>query len=322
MRESPATDASNEPLTDSTIAEVEADLGVVLPPTYLAFVRATNGTRLSAVVPCSGELPRSLSRYVSDGLVSVGGIAGIVPGMDDPTSITCSRAMRDEWGLPDGLVLLDGDGHTWLALDYRAAAVDPPVVLVVADLSDTVVVARSFGELWGAMLLSGLVYDRDGQLVERPSQPALVTIARELSLVLAAELHALRPAFANETVCAVALDLHPWHPVLEISILTSREVAADPLLASDDEQAAWLGFHATARDGVGLSRHRLAHALRTEWDLATGQEARRAVFAAGGEALGSEFVGAELRSWRRNAEIALFVSDPDDPRSENLVPTR
>ena len=38
--------------------------------------------------------------------------------------------MTTEWGLPQDVVLLDGDGHTWIALDYRTDphAVEPAVV--------------------------------------------------------------------------------------------------------------------------------------------------------------------------------------------------
>jgi hypothetical protein len=40
-----------------------------------------------------------------------------------------------EWGLPSGVVLLDGDGPTWIALDYRScgSAGEPSVVWLDVD---------------------------------------------------------------------------------------------------------------------------------------------------------------------------------------------
>jgi hypothetical protein len=31
--------------------------------------------------------------------------------------------LAEEWGLPSPLVLLSGDGHCWIALDYRVCGV-------------------------------------------------------------------------------------------------------------------------------------------------------------------------------------------------------
>ena len=44
--------------------------------------------------------------------------------------------LREEWDMPPGLVLLCGDGHSWVALDYRGLAPDdePPVVYCMQDV--------------------------------------------------------------------------------------------------------------------------------------------------------------------------------------------
>ncbi|MDQ7860318.1 SMI1/KNR4 family protein [Peribacillus frigoritolerans] len=44
-----------------------------------------------------------------------------------------------EWELPEGLILFNGDGHTWLAFDYRN-----PIVYVDVDLEQTIHIADSF----------------------------------------------------------------------------------------------------------------------------------------------------------------------------------
>ena len=55
--------------------------------------------------------------------------------------------MTREWGLPQGLVLLDGDGHTWTALDYRSGAGEPSVVGLELEAGDELLIASSFDEL-------------------------------------------------------------------------------------------------------------------------------------------------------------------------------
>ena len=35
-----------------------------------------------------------------------------------------------EWGLPKNIVLISGDGHIWIALDYRNQSENPPVILL------------------------------------------------------------------------------------------------------------------------------------------------------------------------------------------------
>ena len=51
-----------------------------------------------------------------------------------------------EWDLPPGLLLFDGDGHLWLALDYRNCQEEPPVVCVISDGPHVIPVAPSFAE--------------------------------------------------------------------------------------------------------------------------------------------------------------------------------
>jgi hypothetical protein len=48
-----------------------------------------------------------------DDMVGIGSHDGQLPLLDSAYSV-------EEWGLPSSLVLLSGDGHCWIALDYRA----------------------------------------------------------------------------------------------------------------------------------------------------------------------------------------------------------
>ena len=53
--------------------------------------------------------------------------------------------MTNEWGLPPRQVLLEGDGHTWISLDYREG-VAPKIIHIDAELGGETVIAESFDE--------------------------------------------------------------------------------------------------------------------------------------------------------------------------------
>jgi hypothetical protein len=155
----------NPPFSEALVEQVETMLGVMLPPSYTDLMRQQNGGYIEErLVRVDIELPKQLERHVSDGYVSVGGIAGLNPVPDAYGSVTQSGYMAKEWDLPDGLVLLDGDGHTWIALDYRHVKQDPPVIFVVSGEEQHVPIARSFAELLNKMIPYEDVYDDEGNL--------------------------------------------------------------------------------------------------------------------------------------------------------------
>ncbi len=62
----------------------------------------------------------------------------------DYGSVFQSGFLIEEWGLPKDLVLLEGDGHTWLALDYRKNKETPSIVVIESDSNESLTVADSF----------------------------------------------------------------------------------------------------------------------------------------------------------------------------------
>jgi hypothetical protein len=52
----------------------------------------------------------------------------------------------EEWGLPAPVVLLSGDGHSWIALDYRASGPqgEPSVTWLDADRGTELALAPDF----------------------------------------------------------------------------------------------------------------------------------------------------------------------------------
>ena len=80
-------------------------------------------------------------------------MAGIVtdPDHTDAHSILQTEYMTREWGLPPRQVLLDGDGHWWITLDYRQSN-SPSVAWIDVEIGEDIQIASSFSEF-----LEGLV---------------------------------------------------------------------------------------------------------------------------------------------------------------------
>ncbi|WP_462405215.1 SMI1/KNR4 family protein [Gracilibacillus sp. Marseille-QA3620] len=58
----------------------------------------------------------------------------------------CQALLLKEWNLPEELVILNGDGHTWFALDYRNNRVEPAVSYIDTDGDLDFVLADNFDE--------------------------------------------------------------------------------------------------------------------------------------------------------------------------------
>ena len=107
-------------LSKDTLFEVERLLGVRLPASYLKLMDVQNG----------GELR---FRYV----LFEDGDAAVVPyfyEIDIEHGIGLSSVFIEECGLPEGVVLLTGDLHSWVALDYRKTK-EPSVVYITESES-------------------------------------------------------------------------------------------------------------------------------------------------------------------------------------------
>jgi hypothetical protein len=112
-------------LSDESLAQAERALGVTLPADLVSLLHVQNGGYVSDnFVAC----PTARATSWAEDHVIVNEIAGI--GSRDVLSVLDSPALNAEWSQPPELVLLSGDGHWWIALDYRECGPhgDPPVV--------------------------------------------------------------------------------------------------------------------------------------------------------------------------------------------------
>jgi len=126
----PAPGESSEAATDQEIAETESNLGVKLPADFVSLLKVRNGGALRLTL--FRLTPAAAKQYGSE-MYSLSRLAGA--GASDPERITeLTSLARDEWGLPADLVPLDGDGHTWCCLDYRAGGPNGEPAITEVDL--------------------------------------------------------------------------------------------------------------------------------------------------------------------------------------------
>src|SRR5262245_40436227 len=132
------------PLTDDLVAETQTRLNVNLPSELLVLLSLQNGGVVSDDCgACSCE-PNS---YAADhvpfdfmfGIGPPGVPAGTMTLLDTPYLIR-------EWDLPQPVVLLYGEGHYWVALDYRNSGPlgEPSVTWIDNEISHELALAPSF----------------------------------------------------------------------------------------------------------------------------------------------------------------------------------
>jgi hypothetical protein len=150
---------------EDSIRAAEAALSVSLPTELRLALQVQNGGALTRnLIKLKKKPPASFASQP----YRLRELPGVAPtSTDDIVELT--ELARIEWGLPDGLVPLTGDGHWWCCLDYRSGGeprvvhVEPPETEDDAGLE--VLVAESFGAL-----LKGLTRDPES------SRPALIAL--------------------------------------------------------------------------------------------------------------------------------------------------
>lgn len=154
----------NGQLTDSMLAEAEARLKVRFPAAYVAALREKNGgATLAEYFPLpKQDIPSHLAPYVDHGHVSIAGINGIGNSREN---VLQTEYMTQEWQLPKGFVLLDGDGHTWIALDYRSSNTEPTIVFLESDSGDTLSVADNFAQFFSGLVSHESLFNEDGEFI-------------------------------------------------------------------------------------------------------------------------------------------------------------
>ncbi|MDS0139638.1 MULTISPECIES: SMI1/KNR4 family protein [unclassified Amycolatopsis] len=125
-----------EPLDARAFAHAGRELGVRLPLELGELLGLRNGGTVAAAFdafPTSEPTSYSGTHVPFDHLLGVGGRLSI---LDSPYLST-------EWDLPKRVVVLSGDGHTWIALDYRRSS-EPSVTWFDVELASELALAPTF----------------------------------------------------------------------------------------------------------------------------------------------------------------------------------
>lgn len=145
--------AERPPLTDELVTEAERVLGVTLPATLLDLLRLRNG---GAVAPPWQALPTGRPTSWSEThvpfteLMGIGRVSASLSLLDTPYLV-------EEWELPSPIVLLTGDGHWWIGLDYRKCGPrgEPSVSWFDAEEETELPLAPDFRSFVEALVPSG-----------------------------------------------------------------------------------------------------------------------------------------------------------------------
>ncbi|MFE7711777.1 SMI1/KNR4 family protein [Streptomyces sp. NPDC057486] len=130
------------PLTGRAVGEAERLLNVTLPDSLLGLLRNQNGGQVSDsrnAFPTSRPTSWSADHVPFDSVMGIGHRERTLSMLDSPYLV-------EEWGLPTAVVLVSGDGHYWIGLDYRTCGRhgEPSVAWFDADDNSELVLAPDF----------------------------------------------------------------------------------------------------------------------------------------------------------------------------------
>lgn len=124
-----------EPLSDENIKKAEKKLKVKLPYSYINILKQQNGGYIKF-----NAHPSAVPTSWADDHVNVDHIKGI----GEENGILESSYLIEEWGLPQNIVLFSGDGHSWVAFDYRKTKEEPPVIYIDVESEQIIELAPNF----------------------------------------------------------------------------------------------------------------------------------------------------------------------------------
>ncbi|MCY8061019.1 SMI1/KNR4 family protein [Bacillus spizizenii] len=124
-------------ISEDEIKNVEQELNLTLPEQYKKLIMQQNGGLINF-----NAFPTDQETSWADDHIEVDHIRGI--GKD--LGILESEYLIKEWGLPQRLLLIQGDGHNWVVLDYRLTNENPPVHYFDLELNNDFKIADSFDE--------------------------------------------------------------------------------------------------------------------------------------------------------------------------------
>ncbi|MBX2901593.1 MAG: SMI1/KNR4 family protein [Cyclobacteriaceae bacterium] len=139
---------NHPPLTDDMVTTAETLLKVKLPTLLIDLLKIQNGGYTKGFA-----YPMTVKTTWAENHVPLSELFGIVTDQTIETgqNILDTAYMIEEWGLPDKQVLLNGDGHWWITLDYRQGEI-PTVRWIDVECNQDIHIADNFEDF-----INGLV---------------------------------------------------------------------------------------------------------------------------------------------------------------------
>lgn len=119
-------------LTDAMVKNAEKKFGVKLPNTYIDLCKIQNGGYIT-----NQDFPTTVPTSWAEDHVNVEYINGIEDGIEEE-GILSSSYYIEEWELPKDIILICGDGHTWIAMDYRHTNEEPPIIFIDLEWAEDI----------------------------------------------------------------------------------------------------------------------------------------------------------------------------------------
>ncbi|QGX66435.1 SMI1/KNR4 family protein [Bacillus sp. ms-22] len=126
-----------EKINEKKIAKAEKKLGVILPVTYKKLILEQNGG-----YTVHNAFPTTHSNSWAEDHIQFNHLLGIA----EDEGIMDSAYLIKEWELPEGLVLINGDGHNWVAMDYRKTKENPAIHYFDVEMEEDFKLANYFDE--------------------------------------------------------------------------------------------------------------------------------------------------------------------------------
>ncbi|PAC82310.1 SMI1 / KNR4 family protein [Bacillus sp. 7788] len=139
------------------IAKAEKKLGVTLPDTYKKLILEQNGG-----YTVHNAFPTSHSNSWAEDHIQFNHLLGIA----EDEGIMDSAYLIKEWELPEGLVLINGDGHNWVAMDYRKTKENPAIHYFDVEMEEDFKLADSFDEFIEGLYTVEYTIDEEATEVE------------------------------------------------------------------------------------------------------------------------------------------------------------
>ena len=160
-------ESDNIELEHDEIFKVESILGFKLPKSYIDLMFKWNGGYLDveyvSILP--KKIPNDLKYYLSDGVCTVSAISGLSSDINNENGIIYTAQTAHEWGVNENIIAFSGDGHTWLAFDYRNKQLaEPTIIYIETDNGSFLKLANDFDSYLRELIPADNIYDEEGNI--------------------------------------------------------------------------------------------------------------------------------------------------------------